>query len=124
MRFYFHEHAEAEFDKAVEYYDDCRHGLGIEFAQEVYATIDRIIQYPTDSPLASFIKSSLATCASSQLPIFGVDQTTGWAGSKQNHLIKLTVKACALPACYQSVRREIMTTNETIRNSNKTHGIM
>jgi len=46
MRFYFHEHAEAEFDKAVEYYDDCRHGLGIEFAQEVYATIDRIIQYP------------------------------------------------------------------------------
>lgn len=46
MRFYFHEHAETEFDRAVEYYEDCRHGLGIEFAQEVYATIGRIIQYP------------------------------------------------------------------------------
>jgi len=45
MRFYFHEHAETEFDKAVEYYEDCRYGLGIEFAQEVFATIDRIIQY-------------------------------------------------------------------------------
>jgi hypothetical protein len=43
MRFYFHEHAETEFDRTVEYYEDCRHGLGIEL---IYATIDRIIQYP------------------------------------------------------------------------------
>ena len=46
MRFYFHELAEAEFDRAVAYYENCRDGLGIEFTQEVYATIDRIIQYP------------------------------------------------------------------------------
>ncbi|MDY6987675.1 MAG: type II toxin-antitoxin system RelE/ParE family toxin [Thermodesulfobacteriota bacterium] len=46
MRYYFHEHAASELDGAVEYYEDCRHGLGIEFAQEVYATINRIIQYP------------------------------------------------------------------------------
>ena len=46
MRFYFHEHAEAEFDRAVEYYEDCRYGLGIEFAREIDTTIDRIIQYP------------------------------------------------------------------------------
>jgi hypothetical protein len=46
MRFYFHEYAETEFDNAVEFYEDCRRGLGIEFAKEVYATIDRIIQYP------------------------------------------------------------------------------
>lgn len=46
MRFYFHEDAETEFARSVEYYEDCRRGLGIEFAQEVYATIDRIIQYP------------------------------------------------------------------------------
>jgi len=39
MRFFFHKHAETEFDRAVEYYEDCRHGLGIEFAQEVYSTI-------------------------------------------------------------------------------------
>jgi len=46
MRFYFHEHAEAEFYSAVDYYEDCRHGLGIEFAREVYATIDRVTKYP------------------------------------------------------------------------------
>jgi plasmid stabilization system protein ParE len=46
MRFFFHEQAEAEFDSAVEYYESCRYGLGMAFAQEVYATIDRIIQYP------------------------------------------------------------------------------
>ena len=46
MKFYFHEHAENEFDRAVEYYEDCRRGLGIEFAQEVYASIARIVQHP------------------------------------------------------------------------------
>jgi hypothetical protein len=46
MKFLFHEYAEAEFKKAVAYYEDCRAGLGIEFAQEVYTTISRIIQYP------------------------------------------------------------------------------
>ena len=43
MRFYFREHAETEFDKAVDFYEDCRYGLGVEFAQEVYATIVRYI---------------------------------------------------------------------------------
>jgi hypothetical protein len=46
MKFFFHEYAETEFERAAEYYESCRHGLGMEFAQEVYATIDRIIQYP------------------------------------------------------------------------------
>ena len=46
MRFYFHPDAEAEFDKAVEYYNQSQPRLGIEFAEEVYATITRIIQYP------------------------------------------------------------------------------
>ncbi len=46
MKFYFHEQAEAEFEKAVEYYEGCRPGLGLEFSQEIYATISRIIQYP------------------------------------------------------------------------------
>ena len=40
MRFYFHEHAETEFASAVEYYEDCRHGRGIDFAQEVTETFD------------------------------------------------------------------------------------
>lgn len=46
MRFYFHEDAETELDKAVEYYEECRPGLGLEFAQEVYAAIARVVQFP------------------------------------------------------------------------------
>jgi plasmid stabilization system protein ParE len=53
MRFYFHEEAETELDKAVEYYEDCRRGLGLEFAKEVYATIARITQFPeAGSPMS------------------------------------------------------------------------
>ena len=46
MRFYFHPDADAELDKVVDYYEECQPGLGIEFAEEVYATIARIIAYP------------------------------------------------------------------------------
>lgn len=46
MKFYFHPEAEAEFDKSVGYYELCQPGLGLEFAEEVYATIGRIMQYP------------------------------------------------------------------------------
>ncbi len=42
MRFYFHPEAEAELDKAVEYYEQRQQGLGLEFVEEVYATITRI----------------------------------------------------------------------------------
>jgi hypothetical protein len=77
MKFYFHEYAEAEFAKAVAYYEDCRRGLGIEFAQEVYVTIDRIVQFPDawlrcpgipaaalsiGSLLALFTRLNLALC--------------------------------------------------------------
>jgi hypothetical protein len=44
MTFHFHPDAEAEFGKAVEYYERFRPGLGLEFAEEVYATITRITQ--------------------------------------------------------------------------------
>jgi hypothetical protein len=40
--------------------------------------------------LASFIKSSLASCESSQLPTFDVAQTTGWAGGEQNKQVEQT----------------------------------
>jgi hypothetical protein len=83
MRFYFHEHAETEFDRAVKYYEDCRHGLGIDPRIPVAAL-------STGSPLASFIKSSLASCASSQLPTFDVAQTTGWTGGEQNKQVEQT----------------------------------
>jgi len=46
MSFSFHPEAERELDEAVAYYEQSQSGLGIEFAEEVYATILRIIQYP------------------------------------------------------------------------------
>jgi hypothetical protein len=46
MRFQFHPAADEELDLAVEYYERCQSGLGLEFAEEVYATIARIIDYP------------------------------------------------------------------------------
>ena len=46
MNFYFHQLAESEFDKAVDFYEDCQRGLGLEFAQEVYATIALIVRFP------------------------------------------------------------------------------
>lgn len=46
MRFLFHPAADKEFDLAVEYYETCQTGLGLEFAEEVYSTIARITEYP------------------------------------------------------------------------------
>ena len=46
MKFFFHPLAEEEFDDAVSYYETRRLGLGLEFAEEVYATIARICEYP------------------------------------------------------------------------------
>ncbi|MFO8010824.1 MAG: type II toxin-antitoxin system RelE/ParE family toxin [Dehalococcoidia bacterium] len=42
--------AEAEFTKAVTYYNGQSEGLGYEFAAEVKRTIGRIIQYPEAWP--------------------------------------------------------------------------
>ena len=53
MRFYFHEAAAEEIEKAADYYEQLRPGLGLEFAREVYAAIERIIQFPDAwSPLS------------------------------------------------------------------------
>jgi hypothetical protein len=46
MRFYFHPEAKEEFDGAVNFYEESQPGLGLEFAEEVYVAIVRIIQYP------------------------------------------------------------------------------
>lgn len=46
MRFYFHPRADDEFDQAVQSYEDCQPGLGLEFAEEVYAVIGRVCEYP------------------------------------------------------------------------------
>jgi hypothetical protein len=46
MRYSFHPDAQKELLKAIDYYEECRSNLGLEFAKEVYSTIQRIIAFP------------------------------------------------------------------------------
>jgi plasmid stabilization system protein ParE len=68
MRFHFHPDADAEFDRAVEYYEQCQPGLGLEFAEEVYATIARITEYPDAGPVMS---KNTRRCLTNRFP-FGL----------------------------------------------------
>ncbi len=61
MNFRFHPEADKEFDESVRYYEDCRAGLGLEFAEEIYATITRIAEYPQAwSPMSKNTRRCLA----------------------------------------------------------------
>jgi hypothetical protein len=53
MRFWLHEAADAELDAAVAYYESCRRGLGIDFAEEVYAAIALACTHPQAGPTLS-----------------------------------------------------------------------
>jgi plasmid stabilization system protein ParE len=46
MKYQFHPEAEAELNASIDYYQEQRVGLGIEFAQEIYDTIQRIMAFP------------------------------------------------------------------------------
>ncbi len=60
MTFSFHPEAEKEFLFAIDYYEDCRTGLGYDFSIEVYETITRIISFPEAwTPLEADIHRSL-----------------------------------------------------------------
>ena len=46
MKYRFHPEAEAELNDAVDYYDACQKGLGLEFAREVHIAIKSICDFP------------------------------------------------------------------------------
>lgn len=46
MRYTFHREAKIELNKTVDYYEKCQRGVGIEFLEEMYSTILRIIAFP------------------------------------------------------------------------------
>jgi hypothetical protein len=66
MRFSFHEEAEAELDQEIGYYEDCLPGLGLDFAGEVYAAIERIVQFPK---AWSLISRRTRRCLVSRFPL-------------------------------------------------------
>lgn len=51
MSFVFHPAAEAEFNKAIEYYEEIESGLGQDLAVEVYAAIQLALAYPKAWPV-------------------------------------------------------------------------
>ncbi len=46
MKYSFHSDAEQELRDAMDYYETCSPGLGMEFADEIYSTVQRIIYFP------------------------------------------------------------------------------
>jgi len=61
MKYFFYPAAKTELIEAIDYYEDCQPGLGLEFTKEIYSTIHRIIQYPKAwSPLSKNTRRCLA----------------------------------------------------------------
>ena len=46
MKYSFHYDAEKELNDAIDYYNECQHGLGFEFVEEVYSSIQNILLFP------------------------------------------------------------------------------
>nr|MDO8084986.1 type II toxin-antitoxin system RelE/ParE family toxin [Candidatus Sigynarchaeum springense]MDO8115505.1 type II toxin-antitoxin system RelE/ParE family toxin [Candidatus Sigynarchaeota archaeon] len=46
MNYRFHPEAESEFNDSVAYYEAQKTGLGIEFSEQVFSTIQRILRFP------------------------------------------------------------------------------
>lgn len=51
MTFFFYPDAETEFLEAIQFLEERREGLGLEFAREVYAAIQRILFSPNSWPI-------------------------------------------------------------------------
>ncbi|PUE65580.1 type II toxin-antitoxin system RelE/ParE family toxin [Arcobacter caeni] len=46
MTYFFHPEAQIELNASIDYYEECKTNLGLEFASEVYQTIQRILTFP------------------------------------------------------------------------------
>lgn len=68
MNILFHPKAVEELNEAVHYYEQSRTGLGLEFAEEMYATIARIVEYPH---AWTALSSNTRRCLANRFP-FGI----------------------------------------------------
>lgn len=60
MKVSFHPQARDEFHQTVEYYEEKQPGLGLDFADEVYSALQRIVSFPEAWPtLAEDIRRAL-----------------------------------------------------------------
>ena len=51
MKYAFHPEARAEFLAAIDYYEECETGLGVDFIIEVRSTIENILSFPNAWPI-------------------------------------------------------------------------
>lgn len=73
MKYSFHPAAEKELNEAVDYYNECENGLGLEFAEEIYRTIQNILSFPDAwTPLSANTKR----CLTSRFPYGVIYQTS------------------------------------------------
>ena len=68
MRYSFHPQAKAELNAAIDYYEKQQMNLGLEFAEEVYDTIQRILAFPNAWQL---LENDIHRCMTRRFP-FGV----------------------------------------------------
>lgn len=68
MKYSFHPEAKEEFSKAINYFENCRSGLGLEFSKEIFTTIQRIIHF---SSAWSKFSENTRRCLTNRFP-YGV----------------------------------------------------
>lgn len=74
MKYSFHPEAKEEFLDAVNYFEECRSGLGLEFSKEVFSTIQRIIHFP--SAWSKFSENT-RRCLTNRFPFSVIYQIAG-----------------------------------------------
>lgn len=65
MKYIFHEEAEKELNRQIDYYEEIQPGLGEDFLEEVLAAIFRVMENP---PAWQKIKSGHRRCLTNRFP--------------------------------------------------------
>ncbi|OFZ55541.1 MAG: plasmid stabilization protein [Bdellovibrionales bacterium RIFOXYB2_FULL_36_6] len=73
MNYSFHPDAEKELNEAVDYYNECQNGLGLEFAKEVYLAIQNILSFPH---AWAQLSSNTRRCLTNRFPYGVIYQVT------------------------------------------------
>ena len=73
MNYIFHPDAKNELSQAISYYEECQKGLGTEFLEEVYSTIQRILTFPE---AWSILSENSRRCLTNRFPYGIIYQIT------------------------------------------------
>ncbi|MBU1262910.1 type II toxin-antitoxin system RelE/ParE family toxin [bacterium] len=94
MNYGFLPDAEADFNEAIEYYEECQAGLGNDFALEVHHAISRILEHPAGWTKVS---PNCRRCLTNRFP-FGVIYVV----EQDSILILAIMNLHRHPACWKN----------------------